>query len=570
MKTLQQENDHFKEELTEVADFEFSLSPSEFKSPLKKKGLWKKIAKNEIKIRTSKMRKNRPVFFIALFGFLMIWAFSLCPFLFNLFMPSLAAEAGDIFVPIVAMIIEYVMMIFFMVILLYPLNVVYRKAEIGFKEILISSPASAGDIFLGEYIGKFPIYSGLILIIGPALTGLMSGLINFSLIQYAVIYGALFGMVVFSTLVGSIIASWLEHKISKSEKARDLGKVLIMALSIGMVSVMYTMQYLFQFFISNPELKNWFMLYPSLWYSNIILYALNPALLDAYVLNIWTSLLLAISLPTVLIYFVLKKAESFYTLEGGIEKTSSLITKESSFYKLMRKTSGKKWGGLVTVQMKVFFRRKENITKLVYVAGLTSFLAFIITFTQGEGNPIFVDVMSAFIIMMVGMMFALMLGHYIFVESKDLLWLYKRSPRNVNALVYSYLICYTLINLMLVVPITIIHSLIWQFNVLEALFHFALMFTFTLLSVLEAIGIQCINPAFEEKGKNMSGNVFFNVGLQVGGIVLLIVMMIMFDVFETTNPSDAKIVMIIPLMMFHAIAAVPIFYFGLRKLNRME
>ena len=107
-----------------------------------------KIAKNEIRVRTSKFRKNRLAFFIVLYSFLIFWAFYLCPLIFDQFMPTLAGmeEISIILIPSIAMIIEHVMMIFFIAIMIYPLNNVYRKAEIGFKEILLASPASAGEV----------------------------------------------------------------------------------------------------------------------------------------------------------------------------------------------------------------------------------------------------------------------------------------------------------------------------------------------------------------------------------------------------------------------------------------
>ena len=121
--------------------------------------IWKSIAKNEIRLRTSRFRNHRVLFLIILYSLLLIWAFFLCPAIFDLFMPTLVDIVGLEILMAVSLLIEFGMMAFFLIILIYPLNTVYRKTEIGFKEILLASPATSGDIFLGEFVGKFPIYT---------------------------------------------------------------------------------------------------------------------------------------------------------------------------------------------------------------------------------------------------------------------------------------------------------------------------------------------------------------------------------------------------------------------------
>ena len=239
--------------------------------------LWKAIAKNEIRLRTSLFRNHRVLFFIILYSLLLTWAFYLSPLLFDLFMPTLIEQVPQILIA-VALTMEYIMMAFFLAILIYPLNTVFRRTEIGFKEILLASPASPGDIFLGEFIGKFPIYSAGLLLLAPILIGMINPIINLNLIQYIVIYICIFGMILFAALLGSIISSWLEHKIAKSERSRDLGKVLLFLLSIGMVAIIYSLQFLFNFLANNPEIKNWVMFYPSLWFSNIFKMVLKLSL----------------------------------------------------------------------------------------------------------------------------------------------------------------------------------------------------------------------------------------------------------------------------------------------------
>ncbi|MFX1313135.1 MAG: hypothetical protein ACFFHD_11065, partial [Promethearchaeota archaeon] len=402
-------------------------------------GLWSVIAKTELKRRTSKFRRKRLLFFAILYIVLLIWGFFLAPLIFDSFMPTLAESEAiqPYIIPAVALIIEYMLMIFFLILILYPLNFIYRRSEIGHKEMILAAPITAGDIFLGEFIGKLPFMLLYVLGLTPAVVGLINPLINLNFLQTLVIYIDVFGMCIFALLIGSILSSWIEHKIADSEKYRDLAKALLIIMSVGMVALIYSLQYLFNYLMDNPELRNWLSFYPAHWFSNIILYILDPSLLDSYILNIWMSLGLVITIPLFIFYLSYKKANSFYSLEGGIEKVSAstIIEGESKFYGFFRKLIGNKWEGLVIVQFKEFFRKKENIMKFIYVIGLIAFFSLVYPLLTPDiedvtGQLINKAISTLMRIFMGGFMLSVMLGNYIFVGSKDLLWVYKKSPRH--------------------------------------------------------------------------------------------------------------------------------------------
>ncbi|MFW9896147.1 MAG: hypothetical protein ACFFD7_10120, partial [Candidatus Thorarchaeota archaeon] len=355
--------------------------------------LWMKLAKNEVRIRTSKFRKNRLAFFLILYSFFFFWAFFLCPLIFDQFMPTLAGMAvlAPFLVPSIAMIIEQLMMIFFIAVMIYPLNNIYRQTEIGFKEILLASPTTAGDIFLGEFLGKMPLLFSYVFVLTPVFVNMLNPIFNLTIVQTLVIYGCIFGLVFLANLIGTILMSWLEHKIAKSEKARDIAKALLILLSIGMVALIYALQFGFQFIMEHPELKNYLMWYPPLWFSNVILYTFDPTLLNAYVLNIWMSLSLVLLIPLLVLYISYKKADHFFTLEGGVEKVSSIVEKENEFYKFIRRIISVKWEGLLITQFKQFFRRKENIMKLIYLGGITCVYGLIFSFSVRESPEEFIS-----------------------------------------------------------------------------------------------------------------------------------------------------------------------------------
>ena len=529
--------------------------------------LWKTIAKNELKLRTNKFRNHRVLFFIILYSFLILWAFLLAPILFDLFMPTLVETIPEIN-SAVALIIEYVLMAVFLSIFIYPLNSIYRKTEIGFKEIILASPATAGDIFIGEFIGRLPIFLGGILVFTPIIIGLLNPVFNLNVIQSIVIYGCISGLIIFAALLGSIVAAWLEHKIAKSERARDLGKILLFLLSIVMVAIIYTLQFLFSFLLNNPQLRNWLIFYPSLWFSNIFLYLIEPALLSRYILNIWSSLALVIIIPLVTLLIAYKKADSFFTVEGGIEKISSVIERENKFYKLIRKSTGHKWEGLIITQIKEFLRRRESIMKIVYLIGLIGVLGLIFS-NIGISNIIGQSIIVVLLIIMGGMVYGLLFGSYIFVGSKDLIWLYKRSPRNIHALVYSYLLAMFIFNILMALGLTIFFAYFLKFDLFTIIFFFCFYLINSEVVISQAVGIQCLNPSFEEKGSTMTSNNLMLMVLQFVPFQFVFLFIILaFPI--PSSPLLAKFHFLLPLLLISMGIAIPLLFAGLKKLSKIE
>lgn len=534
--------------------------------------LWKVIAKTELRRRTSGYRNHRTQFFIIIYSLLLVWAFLGSPILFNMIVrPVAGVLPEEILIPGIGLIIEFLLMMFFLVLLTYPMQNIYRKTEIGYKEMLLASPVTAGDIFLGEYIGKLPIYLAFILIFAPVLTGIINPIIGLNWLQYIIIYTCIIGMVFFAALVGSIIITWMEHKIAKSERARDLGKAMMFLLSILLVAIMYLLIFLFNQLLLNPDLKNYFMFYPSFWFSNIILNSIEPMLISTYILDLPTSLLLAIFIPLLVLYISFKKADSFFTLEGGFEKASFVIEKEHIFYKFIRKTSGVKWGGLVVTQFKQFFRKKESIMKLVYVAGLSAIEGVVFSFIGGGTLDQWDIAFNMLIIVLViGMLFAIMIGNFIFVGSKDLLWVYKRSPRSISSLVYSYMRMIIIINFFMSIGFTILFSLVLQYDLLTAIFFFFFSGTYNMITVSQAIGIQCLKPSFEEKGGDMMINTQIIVGINIGIIIFNIIFSIQFISSLNPPPELVKIFLALPILVLGSGIAIPLLFFGIRKLNKIE
>ncbi|MFX1325156.1 MAG: hypothetical protein ACFE8N_09370 [Promethearchaeota archaeon] len=531
----------------------------------KKQSSWKIIAKNEIRLRTSRFRNNRTLFFVILYSLLFTWAFVASPILFDLFMPTLAAQFSSIFKPVIAIIIESVMMALFLVLVMYPLNNVYREDEASTKESILATPVKANDIFLGEFLGKSPIYTMAILIFAPIITGLINPIVDLTFIQYVIIYGTSFVYVYFANLIGSILASWFEHKISKNEKSRDLGKALIWVFTIVMVAIMYGVMFFLNFLLAHPGLKNGLVFYPSLWYSNIILFSIDPLLLEPFILNIWLNIVLASGVPLLVLYVSYRRAKLFYTLETGIERSKKTVIKHDSvFFRLIRHILGN-WGGLTVMQWKRFFRKKANIARIAYVVGLLGFISW---FISQMGTDIFGKMFATTIIIAIGgAMASIMLGHLSFINSKDVIWVYKRSPRGIKSLIYSYLLMMLLVNCFIATFITIFFSIFMDLDIVMAIIFFFEFLIFGELSMFQASGIQCLNPAYGEKDSRMRVNTMISMAL----LQPLMFMPMVLGLFIDMGSIELSLLMMQGIVFLYiTIMGLMLLYFGLKKLNKIE
>ena len=165
-------------------------------------------------------------------------------------------------------------------------------------------------------------------------------------------------------------------------------------------------------------------------------------------------------------------------------------------------------------------------------------------------------------------MFSIMLGHLIFIDSKDLLWVYKRSPRGVSGLIYSYVITMLILIIVIAAPLTIFIAYIFKLDLYSAVFLFISFTLYSLISLCQAVAIQCFSPAFEEKGKNMQGSVMISMVLQ--NIPLFTSIFILIGFSLRISPELERLFITGILFLFNTVITIPMLYVGIKKLNQIE
>lgn len=548
--------------------------------------LWKIIAKNEIRLKTFRVRKNRRLFFILIYTFFLLWAAFLGPVLFDEILPELLKFYSAQFEVLINLILEYSFMMLFVMYTIYPLFLLYRKAEIGLKDTIIASPITPGDIFTGEFVGQLPFYFLFLLGIGPLGTSLLRQINpEMAFFHYIGFYIITFTLSMFALLVGTILSNWIENRIYKSKKIRELDNWVFVILSFIVISIFYIFHFLFEFITNYPNFKVWMLFFPSFWYSNIILYIINPSLVVPYILNIWLNLGLAIIIPLLIFYISYKKANVFYNLERNIEKKSKIIYKESKFYQFIRKITPSKWTGLVIIHFKEFLRKKENYAKLIYSTVFIGFIGVFLSVSLSqstiilEDNPLGISLIMeilqhrfllVLIIAWIGsLIFSILIGISILIRSKELLFVYKKSPRGINSLVFSYLFVIFILILFLDISLTIFFAFLFQIDLLLVLVFFLAFMIYSVEILLEALAIQCIKPLFEERGKDVLFNIYLILVFQIFSLLITL-----FIVMPNLSPFITASIGIIYILLVNlgvsGIIALLMIYLGIRKLNKIE
>lgn len=548
--------------------------------------LWKIIAKNEIRIKTAKFRSHRNLFFVIIYAIFIFWATFLGPVFFDAVFLDIIQTLSGVLEFVLLFVIESSLTIMFVMLILYPIFLLFRKSEIGVKDVILSSPVKSGDIFLGEFVGQLPFHFLIVLAIGPAVISLL-GQVNpqLTVLHYLIIYLVIFLMMNFSLIIGTILANWIEFKLSSSQKVKDSSNSVLLLLSFIVIISFYLFHYMFNIAYENPVLKNWMSIFPSFWYTNIILYLVNPLLIESYVINIWLSVGLAIGIPMVILYFSYKKAEKFYSIDPLAEKELLIVKTEGFILKIIKKMTLKKYKVLVVVQFKNFLRKKENITKLIYsvaftgVLGLFIFLSLDSPITEIKQFPLFgitsipveyFDSLIMFIISwMGGLIFGMMMGICVIFNSKNILYLYKKSIRGVHASIFAFLYQMVFLIVFYDIILTIFFTLLFALNIYIVGFFFCIYFIYCFIVLIQVVGLQCIRPFFDERGKQVYFKIYFIFILQF--ISLLISLFINIPLLPIVVDYSLGFLYILLINIgISSIIAFLMLSIGIFKLNRID
>jgi uncharacterized membrane protein (DUF485 family) len=351
------------------------------------------------------------------------------------------------------------------------------------------------------------------------------------------------------------------------------------------IFLIYIFDIIFNVVNLNKDLKPLMNFFPSFWYSSVILFLIKPSFIESYFLNIEIYVILIIAVPIIIAYISYKKADHFYNLEHPFKKNIVRINHEGRISKIIKCLTIPKYKCLVVTQFKEFIRKRENINRLLYIIAFHVFFGFFLLISLNEPlllidnfqDSIHITIPVSFfsysILIILSWMgsftFGIFMGIYVFSNSKEIIFLYKKSIRNVNALVFSFLYLMTFIIIFNDIILTIFFSIIFQLDFLNAIIFFTAYLINSIIILSQAIAIQCIKPLYNEKGKFIYFNVYMIAILQVISFLVALIIVIP-NAQYSLNYSIGLILIFLVYFGISTGIAILFLFLGLKKLKNTE
>jgi hypothetical protein len=527
--------------------------------------LWLAVAKNEVRLWSSKFRNHRPLLFLIIGLIVIIYAFVLVPLIISTFaglVKPFLLLVGPFFMYYV---FSIALLYIFIYCITYPLSTMLQAAQDlgGQLEILLATPVKAQDILFGKFLARLPTYSILLFGMAPWLVNIFAIAFPLSIFQQILIYLVLFGIIIMGMWLGTLLASYIESKVRKSERSRDLGRAMTFIITIVTVALMYGLIWIVMTGLADPSslLFTILQVFPSTWGTIIVMNIFGFSAIVPMNVVIFIALLIGVTAFTLVVGY--KAAGRFYSLEPT-EMGTERVASEGRIYGIVRRLMPGYFGVQVVSQLKQFTRKMENFSRIGYAVGMS---AIIVVF-QAISNPAIEELDIGFISMfatfMPAMMMAGLLGTWVVIGSKDNLWIYKKAPNGVSRYVRSVYI----VHLIYTVPIALIFvgilTVVMGATLGDVLLNMGLVVLFLLFLMAMAIGLAFIFPTFEERGSKVGLLMmsFFGLtsGIMIGGIFLA------FGVFAFLGAyaiSLVSLLFVIPL-------GVALLLIGIKKLKALE
>ncbi|NVM30491.1 MAG: hypothetical protein HWN65_16750 [Candidatus Helarchaeota archaeon] len=489
--------------------------------------LWLSVAKNEIRLWTSRFRNHRKILFTLIAAIMGVYAFVLVPLILSTFQSAiygLLDGLGPALPYIMFFIIAVVTLIIFFWCISFPLSTTVQDTSdlSGRLEVLLSSPIKPKDILLGKFLGRIPTYLLMIFIIFPWLVNFFSIRIPISPFGQLAFYLVIFLVVLFGLWLGTLLAAYIESWIRKSARTRDIGRSLSFVVAIVFVVFMYVLIYgLMSGFDPSSPLFDVLQFFPSTWGTHIIMRAFGlPSIVSLD--TIYFGLLL-VGLTLVVLYLGYHAAGRFYSMEPVTIETGTIVS-ENRFFRFMRRIIPGTFGIQVLSQLKQFSRKYENFTRLGYAVGISITIFVFNPSMWSISVPFFtIGFKIMMTIFMYSMMTSMLLGGFVIVGSKDNLWIYKKAPNGVKKFVWSVYFVNIIYTILIGIVYSIIFSAIAGFTILEGFIMTLFSIGFLLALMAAAIGIAFIFPTFEERGGKFGLLMMAIMGVAMVGFMVAII-----------------------------------------------
>ena len=231
---------------------------------------------------------------------------------------------------------------------------------------------------------------------------------------------------------------------------------------------------------------------------------------------------------------------------------------------------------LVITQFKEFLRKKENIIKIIYVFSLTIVTCIILLLSSEDmarhlgRELIYLDELIVVLISWIGgFIFGILIGFNFFLGSEEMIYLYKRTPRGLTSLITSYVIEMVYIIIFLDLLITLFFMFLFKLQLIVILIFFLMYFIQCVILLFQAVGIQCYNPLFDERSKDIFFNIYLITTLQLLSLIISLFITIPYFPYSTDLSLGLIIILISNSIISFGISSL-VLLLGFQKLKKNE
>ncbi|UCG37096.1 MAG: ABC transporter permease [Candidatus Bathyarchaeota archaeon] len=528
---------------------------------------WLVIARNEYRIRISRIRKIRPYFPYLVIGLLGLYVGLIAPKFVSLFVDDfLALVLSQAAVPMMQIML-FMIFIYFMII---PITSTLREEQTGHLEIFLAAPVKPSDVLLGEFLGQMPFYAIFVTIITGGLVALLSPL-RLDVIQMAIIVVIFIVIFLSGSWIGSVIAAVLRTKLGKTAGGKDIGRALAMIIALPLVAFVYAIQFggLLDA-LADPGtgglVKAIFNLLPSSWGGEVVVgFASNPSNIGAVGFETLTRFGGLVAFFLVILWLGAKVASRAYSLEPTTF-TGSKAKPDGVFYNVIKSFGGgESFGTLLVSVFKDYSRRLENLSNIIYITGLLFLLAIFAVPKSEPMGPMYVYMMAQFLFPVL----VVMINGEVTVRGKESLFMVRNTPSGEGKFIKALL----LKGWLMAIPITgamtaVITILSPQTTLVSLLTNTGFMMLFVAAYTVFVLGLFLLNPAFSTKSMKLGVNIMIAVFTSIGLFAVSQISLMRLGVWSETF-GGMLYVYLLQTFLSWLVGSVCL-YLGKRRLGRIE
>jgi len=528
---------------------------------------WFVVARNEYRIRLSRIRKVRPFFLYLVIGVLGVYVLFIAPAFVSLFVDDFLVVISSQSAVVMMQIMLFIIFIYFMVI---PITNTLREEQTGQLEIFLAAPVKPSDVLLGEFLGVMPFYAIIVTIITGGLVALMSPL-GLDPVQMAIITVIFIIIFLSGFWIGTVIAAVLRTKLGKTARGRDIGRALAMIIALPLVALIYAVQFggLLDV-LADPGtggvVKALLSFLPSSWGGEVVVvFAANPGNIGGVWFETLTRFGGLIVFLLGILWFGAKVASRAYSLEPTTF-VASRAKPDGAFYKSVKSLGGGgSFGTLLVSVFKDYSRRLENLSNIIYVVGLLLVMVLFIVPQSEPMGPLFVYMMAQFLFPLL----VVMVTGGVTVQGKETLFVFRKAPFGGGRFVRAQLVKGWLMTIPIAGGVTALITILSpETTLFFLLVNTIFMMLFVAAYTVFILGISLLNPTFSPKSAKLAINVMIAIFTSIGLFTVSLLSLMRIGVWSETVEGVLSVQIFQNILSW--LLGIVFLYLGKRRLSRIE